>query len=51
MLGNPLTISYQFLKLYDIILIHLIKRDGGTSPMKSHQPIKLGGKARSIRYL
>ena len=30
--------------------LHLIKRDGGTSPMKSHQPIKLGGNARSIRY-
>ena len=29
--------------------LNLIKSDGGTSPMKSHQPIKLGGKARSIR--
>ena len=32
-----------------IINLHLIKRDGGTSPVKSHQPIKLGGNARSIR--
>ena len=30
-------------------IVNLIKRDGGTSPVKSHQPIKLGGKARSIR--
>lgn len=36
-------------KSYVIMYSHLIKRDGGTSPMKSHQPIKLGGKARSIR--
>ena len=34
---------------YDIINSHLIKSDGGTSPMKSHQPIKLGGNARTIR--
>ena len=32
-----------------IIKLHLIKSDGGTSPMKSHQPISLGGNARSIR--
>ena len=32
-----------------IMVLHLIKSDGGTSPMKSHQPIGLGGKARSIR--
>ena len=32
-----------------IIKIHLIKSGGGTSPKKPHQPIKLGGKARSIR--
>lgn len=33
----------------DIIYLHLIKSDGGTSPVISHQPIKLGGKARMIR--
>jgi len=26
-----------------------MKSDGGTSPKISHQPIKLGGKARTIR--
>ena len=42
--------NYLYLRLlYVIINIHLIKRDGGTSPMKFHQPIKLGGNARSIR--
>ena len=35
--------------MYDIIHSHLIKRGGGTSPEKPHQPIKLGGNARSIR--
>ena len=30
-------------------IFDLIKRDGGTSPMKSHQPIKLGGNASAIR--
>ena len=38
-----------FIFINDIIKLHLIKSDGGTSPMKSHQPIKLGGNARSIR--
>ena len=37
------------LKKYVIINLHLITSDGGTSPVKSHQPIRLGGKARSIR--
>jgi hypothetical protein len=35
--------------MWSIIKLHLIKSDGGTSPMKSHQPISLGGNARSIR--
>ena len=34
---------------YSIIRLHLIKSDGGTSPVKSHQPIELGGKARTMR--
>ena len=42
-------IPIVFINRYVIIKSHLIKSDGGTSPMKSHQPIKLGGKARSIR--
>ena len=35
--------------LFDDKIVNLIKSDWGTSPMKSHQPIKLGGNARSIR--
>lgn len=34
---------------YSIIRLHLIKSDGGTSPVKSHQPIELGGNARTMR--
>lgn len=34
---------------YCIIRLHLIKSDGGTSPVKSHQPIELGGNARTMR--
>ena len=43
------------MKHYDLDLSYpfekevFINSDGGTSPMKSHQPIKLGGNARSIR--
>ena len=39
----------KIVKKYDIIYVHIIKRGGGTSPMKPHQPIKLGGNARTIR--
>ena len=48
--GLATGIAWLFSEIFvTIILIHLIKRDGWTSPMKSHQPIKLGGNARSIR--
>ena len=42
-------IVFAFFKQSVIIKLHLIKSDGGTSPLKSHQPIKLGGNARAIR--
>ena len=39
----------KIIKKYDIMNLHLIKSNGGTSPVKLHQPIKLGGNARTIR--